>query len=531
MKTKNVLLPLMLLLLSTSSFAQSYDFLDRNMIKATVNSDGTLFNSFDGSFNAGFEVPNGLGIHSLYNGVFWFGGVDNTGNVRTCAPTYNLQSPEQYFGPVADDYIKPSYKNRYNRVWKVSLSEIQYHLENYNEPGYSMPEAFLNWPAHGDVSNGEAAELAPYYDYNSNGTYDPYNGDFPLIRGDQAIYFIFNDEQGHNATGGLKTGIEVHGMLYCFFPSVGSVLSQTVFVNYKLINRSTQNYTDFFGGMAVDFDLGFANDDVFGTDSINQMMYVYNRYNEDGMFMDSSYNYATYGDPAPAQGVVMLNKEIYAALPVFYYGSSIEIWNYEDLAIYNMLQAKTVMGVPLYSTFDGILPTNYIHNGYPETGDGWIPNISDTSNYSFNTMSVISAGPYSFKPGESLCFDLAFPWAKDYDGTNLTSLSLLREKAGALISFFDDYGFECGNQMLGTDKFIDNDFSVYPNPSWGNIHLSLDSGFSGVATISVYSSEGKLIQEFDTNNSENQLSIDQPGLYIIIVKAGNKQSVKRISIL
>ncbi|MDD3860331.1 MAG: T9SS type A sorting domain-containing protein [Bacteroidales bacterium] len=528
---KKIIILSAVVLLSNLLLCQTYDYLDRNMIKATVNSDGTLFNHFDGNYIAGFEIPQGLGINTLFNGVFWFGGYDNNGNLRVCAPRYNLQEPEQYFGPVADDYNLLSFKDRYNRVWKVSLSEIQQHIENFNNPGYEMPESFLNWPAHGDVQNGEAADLAPYYDFNTNGRYDPENGDFPVIRGDQAVYFIFNDEKGHNSTGGLKTSVEVHGMLYCFNPSFGSVLTQTVFLNLKLFNRSTNNYSDFYGGIAVDFDLGYYLDDAFGTDSINQMMYVYNRFDKDGMYMDSLSNDLSYGAPSPAQGVVMLNKEVFAALPVFHYGSAIEMWTYPDQAIYNMFLGKTDNGMPLDSVYPGIIPTTYMHNGYPETGTGWIPDISDTSGYSFNHMSVISAGPYSLKAGETLCFDIAFPWAKDYNGTNLTSLGLLRDKANALISYFDDYGYTCEHQSLGIDQLNNNLFSIFPNPSNGLINIGFLSEFSGTATIEVYSTDGKIMQKFETAQPENVINIDNPGLYLIVVKYGNKQLIKRVSVL
>lgn len=529
MKAKNLLLCITILIVSTSVMAQTYEYLDRNQIKATVNSDGMLFQNSNNTA-AGFEVPKGLGVHSIYGAALWFGGKDNNGNIRLCAAQSNSQNPEQYFGPVADDYNNQNYKDKYNRVWKVDLSEIVYHVENFDKPGYVLPEAFLNWPANGDLSNGEAADLAPYYDYNSNSNYDPENGDFPLIRGDQAVYFIYNDAKGHNATGGLKTGVEVHGMLYCFNPSVGAVLTQTVFLNYRVINRSNQNYSEFYGAMSLYLELGYNNDDAFGTDSANQMMYVYNKFNEDGMYMDSNSNDACYGSPAPTQGVVMLNKEVKAALPQLYYGSG--SWDINiDTAYYYMLQCKDQNGIPIYSEFEDANPTNFLYNGYPETGEGWVPDISSNSGYWFYNKALISAGPYSLKSGESLCFDIAFPFAKDYNGSNLSAISLLREKAAGIIEFYDEYGFDCDNNILDVAKIVENDISIYPNPSAGNINLSFSQEFTGSAVITLYSIDGKPMREFVTANQENILNISEPGLYLVVVKLKDKIITKRISVI
>ncbi|MBK8414466.1 MAG: hypothetical protein IPL22_08125 [Bacteroidetes bacterium] len=40
--------------------------------------------------------------------------------------------------------------------------------------------------------------LAPFADFNSNGIYDPQNGDYPYILGDESIYSIFNDYFPHS---------------------------------------------------------------------------------------------------------------------------------------------------------------------------------------------------------------------------------------------------------------------------------------------------------------------------------------------
>ena len=37
----------------------------------------------------------------------------------------------------------------------------------------------FNWPAHGDIGIGQDYWLAPFYDYDNSGDYDPNAGDIP----------------------------------------------------------------------------------------------------------------------------------------------------------------------------------------------------------------------------------------------------------------------------------------------------------------------------------------------------------------
>src|SRR5699024_9232717 len=43
----------------------------------------------------------------------------------------------------------------------------------------SAIQGIYNWPAHGDVSRGQDYYLAPFYDNNKDGVYNPDDGDTP----------------------------------------------------------------------------------------------------------------------------------------------------------------------------------------------------------------------------------------------------------------------------------------------------------------------------------------------------------------
>ncbi len=81
---------------------------------------------------------------------------------------------------------------KWMRTWKVSTDEIQYHLKNFNNPDYIMPEAIQSWPAHGDSKLNQAEFLAPFVDVDLDMEYHPEKGDYPLIKGGSNLFFLFS---------------------------------------------------------------------------------------------------------------------------------------------------------------------------------------------------------------------------------------------------------------------------------------------------------------------------------------------------
>ena len=83
------------------------------------------------------------------------------------------------------------------------------------------------------------------------------------------------------------------------------------------------------------------------------------------------------------------------------------------------------------------------------------------------------------------------------------------------------------------DVYAENgfDFSVFPNPSSGNVTLDLQS-VSGDAMISVYNTLGQLVSEDRTflNEEQYNLTIDQEGLYKIVVRTADAVGVQTIII-
>ena len=261
--------------------------LNANNISTPVYVLGYL--GFDGS-NANFFVDDSYHSTLFANGL-WIGS-----GTHTAVRQFGSSGNDFYPGPLTIDGTAQStleMQTAYNRVWYVTRTMIDEHLAHFNEPGYEPAESILNWPAHGTFEN-TAANLAPFYDVNGDGIYNALDGDYPLIRGDEAVFSIFNDAGTHSESGGVSLGIEIHCMTYAFNEPQDAALSNTVF------NRSAATYEATYIGMWSDFDIGYGTDDYIGCDVSRGMYYGYNGEEQDGPGTGS------FSGVPPTQGCVIL---------------------------------------------------------------------------------------------------------------------------------------------------------------------------------------------------------------------------------
>jgi hypothetical protein len=286
----------------------SYDSLTVNNINARFQANGS---HFFGPDHARFEVPKFSGKNTIYSSNFWIGGLDQDSVLHLAAQMYG-QGPQGglphsqgdfFAGPVMDSTAYSIYQDTlWNYVWNLTKAEIEYHKAHWSDAGYHPIHDILTWPGNGNVALGQAAQLAPYFDRNNDGIYNPMDGDYPLIRGDQALFFIFNDDRRiHSETEGEKVKVEIQGMAYAFDLPGDSAFWNTVFLNYKIINRSDKIYYKTYLGVFTDLDIGWPMDDYIGCDVERGMYYGYN-----GNPVDGNGQPGTYGANPPAQSVTFL---------------------------------------------------------------------------------------------------------------------------------------------------------------------------------------------------------------------------------
>ena len=179
--------------------------LDINNLRPVFKANGAL--TGDDDYGMMRATKNNEGHTLMFGGSLWMGAKDQSGQLYVAAENFpftdfvNTSSAHNDFvpGPIGDN-TQPRLK--YAKAWKISKTEIQYHIYNYMNSGYVAPDGILDWPAHGNTTEGEAQCLAPFHDMNQDGQYNPTDGDYPFIRGDQAIYAIYNDVSEAHNTGG-----------------------------------------------------------------------------------------------------------------------------------------------------------------------------------------------------------------------------------------------------------------------------------------------------------------------------------------
>jgi len=404
---------------------------DINGINTELGPGGFMWDLND----AKYEVPKGFGKHSIFAHEYWMGGIDDGGQLRVAAMTYRQSGNDFWAGPVSDSaYQNPAYI--WDRVWKINKTEIDSHILYYNSGAYVIPEAIENWPAHGDTLLGQVYYLAPFIDTDNNGVYNPFLGDYPEIKGDQALYIIRNDVGNiHTESEALPLGVEQHIMFYGYECHDNPAVHHSLFVNMKVYNRGQNNINDFYVGTWVDPDLGYYLDDYVGCNVAKNLGYVYNGDLED----EGARGYSSLCDnnsilPPPAQGLVYLNDTI--SKFVYYHNDFTATGNPDN-------------GTDYYNYLRGIwkdnVPMTYGGNGHgggngatTDLANYMFPNMTDPSfagqqwtestagNVPADRRFLMSAGPIDLDIGTAYTLDYAFVFAWDsITPSNTASLNLL----------------------------------------------------------------------------------------------------------
>ena len=149
----------------------------------------------------GFKIKNTGGASTIYSSGLWIGALDGSDSLHIAGVMYGIDN-DFFGGPISVDY---SDSLDWKKTWVISKSEI----DEFNDffacqsnplcdessvfPNYVIPNVISSWPAHGDISQNEDFYIAPFIDLNLDGFYNPADGDYPCIKGDQMIFSIFND--------------------------------------------------------------------------------------------------------------------------------------------------------------------------------------------------------------------------------------------------------------------------------------------------------------------------------------------------
>ena len=314
--------------------SSSFEWLDINNVRTRINSGGDMWWDLPAGTGSKYFIPANSSTTSLFAGSLWIAGVDVNDQLKCAALRFRQVGNDYYTGPLTVDgkaSIDDATCARWDKIFKITRAEVDEFLTNFGEGRTDdIPTIIRNWPAHPTSSDeGVAHYLAPFYDYDGDGEYDPTKGDYPyydidnelchtkiptmeeeingtmhgsiladqVLKGDQTLWWIFNDKgASHTESGGQAIGIEVRAQAFAF--ATNDEINNMTFYSYEIINRSTYTLTGTYFSPWTDVDLGYGWDDYVGCDVERGLGYGYN-----GKAVDGSGEPEAYGSQPPAIGI------------------------------------------------------------------------------------------------------------------------------------------------------------------------------------------------------------------------------------
>ena len=290
---------------------QTIEYIDINNIKAAHLVHGDMWHDTSG-VNASCEFPKGSGNHVGFTSTLWMAGYDNGGQLRVAGQTYRNNGIDFWPGPLsAQGSVSYAESEKWAKIWKVERASVDSFLSNSVHTLANTPASILDWPGTGNIyATGHnnvpltfnlARPYAPFNDLNNNNVYEPLQGEYPVMKGDQMLWYIYNDSgPTHSASMAQPLGVEVKVMVYAY--KNNSIRDNIVFYDYELRNQTSVPLDSFAYGIFADMDLGYGFDDYIGFDSSRNLAFIYNGDSMDGMGSAGS-----YGDSLPIAGIRILS--------------------------------------------------------------------------------------------------------------------------------------------------------------------------------------------------------------------------------
>ncbi len=288
--------------------------LDLNNVRTKILGGGDMWWDLN---DVKYEIPKDSRKHSLFAGSLWIGGVAQGSNLKVAAMTYRQNGNDFWPGPldVTNAAAESQICSQYDRHFVITRKEVEEFHAAFLEQGSGVPvpASIEGWPAFDRFGNSNITQqLAPFFDYDQNGEYNPSGGDYPgyslsgemgnckteaQLFGDRTLWWVFNDKGNvHTESDGSQVGLEIHAQAFAF--STNDEINNMTFYQYQIFNRSSDKLDSCYLGMWVDPDLGNPNDDFIGCDVGRGLGYCYN-----GDADDDGNGENHYGLNPPAIGI------------------------------------------------------------------------------------------------------------------------------------------------------------------------------------------------------------------------------------
>ena len=521
-----------------------YAKLNANNINSYMANTG-IFDGRPLSSSAGFEWPKGSNKFAVYTSGINLAARLN-GEFRMAAASYKGE-------------LKPG--RCINGVFQTD-SIFKFYIIRKGDNATNNPD-WTNWGRM--VPYG-----APFVDVNHNGTYEPAI-DTPGVRNAaQTIFVCMTDadptshDVGEGFGGGTSPmGAEIH-MTAWAYDKIS--LSDVQFIKWDMINKNTIPWNDTYCSIFSDPDLGWANDDYIGCDTVRKLGFCYNATNNDQV----------YGAAPPAVGFVFLkgciNKYVFPnvnlGLTSFTCFSNTSLApppcetdpNGEAYPAYLMMQGYKKDSTCWLDPTHNIPPnyykkTKFVFSGDPESMTGWTEIAGSITNCNRDSSgTLISPNPagdrrfllssgaqnLTVAPNDTQTIIIAQLIARG--SSNLNSVTKLKQLSDTVISVYNS-GFNVWIKNISAlvpEKF--SLFQNYPNPfnptTKIRFDLPLRMGVWGMTILKIYDITGREIQTLvneKLNPGTYEVTFDgsnfASGVYFYQLKAGEYSETKTMILL
>jgi hypothetical protein len=540
------------------------DFLDINNVNALIT-DNSQINWDNTSGRTRYFTPKQNNTSPLNASAMWIGGYATPTDLRVAAMTYRQNGYDFWPGPLnpSTDSITMANMLAYNKVWKVNRYDIANFIYNWNAGNvqngtYYPTTAIATWPGNSPY-NGQP--LAPYVDVDNDGNYNYTHGDYPLIKGDQMIWSVYNDNFGkHTETKSINNiRLEVQSSAYAFTcPSVADsdvVLNNTTFYNYKIVNRGNTQLSKAFISLWIDTDLGNYQDDYIGCDVMNDFGYTYNgdNYDEDTDLPGYHSNLPVFacnilsGPLADASDGIDNNHNCVIDEPgekclmsgfTYYINSGASLNGNPNgyAAYYNLMSGNWETGAPMTYGNQGLNATSgtnpvckYLFPGtsdpygfglggncnlpvVPPAGGSWtegnIPN-----NPPGDRRFMVNVGPFTMQPAGIYQLDYALVFTQDSihcDSNNTCPITRAVQDNKRVKQWFNSNAYPSCLSLSGLGIQQNNapslNIKLYPNPANTTVYIEFPNAQRNV-TIEVFDMLGKVVRGFQYTELDKYATI------------------------
>ncbi|MEO0789235.1 MAG: T9SS type A sorting domain-containing protein [Bacteroidota bacterium] len=368
----------------------------------------------------------------IFSGGLWIAGNTVDGELRLAAQEYGRSSGDFdfYTGPLSLNQAATDSEScdAWDKFFGLEASMVNDFITDYELDGQidgGIIQEILEWPGAGNeyyenfpgfsgLFDGSVS--APFFDRNDNGVYEPESGDYPIAKGDEQFWWVYNDAGNvHRNTGGEPLGMEIRANAFAY-SFMDEPLDLTTFYEYEMIYKNSEPLSDFYFTLWVDVDLGCFTDDYVGCAPDENLAYVYNADNFDDL--NCPFNVPAYGTDIPNVAFKTLLAETSEGEEIPFSSFTYTVGGNPNSPIgeattesgrYNLMTGRWRGGTPLTLGGNGFQTSSQMASHAfdgSETGNGpWIE--CNTNNPGGDRRLMMNYGPVDLMQGDKISFCFA----------------------------------------------------------------------------------------------------------------------------